>query len=74
MSATARNAFNITPNNSTAVPFDALRVGVAGDVTIKDRDGTSVLFAATAGDYILCQGTHVMATGTTSTNIVGLLL
>ncbi len=74
MADTARNAFNVTPSDGTAVSFDALRVGVAGDVTIKGRDGTSVLFACTAGDYVLVQGTHVMATGTTSTNIVGLRL
>lgn len=72
MSETARNAFNITPSDSTAVQFDALRVGVAGDVTFKDIDGTSVLVTCAAGQHVLCHGTYVMATGTTASNIVGL--
>lgn len=70
--ATARNAFNITPSDGSAVSFDALRVGGAGNVTLVDRDGTSVLVTCGADAHILIQGTYVMATGTTATNIVGL--
>ena len=72
MAAVARSAFNITPSDGSAIAFDALRVGVAGDVTMKDLDGTSVLFTCAAGDHILVRGTYVMLTGTTADNIVGL--
>ena len=74
MADTARNGFNITPSDDTTVAFDALRVGGAGDVTLLDRDGTSVVVTCGADAHILLQGTKVMATGTTATNIVGLRL
>lgn len=71
--ATARGAFNITKSDATVIYADALFVGGAGDVTILDRDGTSALFTVAAGGYVLCQATKVMSTGTTATNIVGLI-
>jgi hypothetical protein len=70
---TARSHFAITPSDSTAIYADAVFVGVAGTVTIKDRDGTSVQYTAPAGAVIPVQATAVMATGTAATGIVGLL-
>ena len=71
---TARNHFPITPSDTTAFFADALSVGGAGNVTCLDRDGTSATYTVAAGAQIPVQCTKVMATGTTATNIVGLIL
>jgi hypothetical protein len=70
----ARNHIAITPSDSTVIYADALYVGGAGNVTCLDRDGTSALYAVPAGGQIPTNVTKVMATGTTATGIVGLLL
>lgn len=72
--ATARGHFAITPSDATVIAADALFVGGAGNVTCLDRDGTSAVYTVPAGGHVLCQVTKVMATGTTATAIVGLLL
>lgn len=70
---TARNHIAITKSDATIIQADAIFVGGAGDVVIKDRDGTSVTYTVPAGTIIPVQATMVMSTGTTATNIVGLL-
>lgn len=72
--ATARNHAAVTKSDATVYtpPFDALYVGGAGDVAVKDRDGTNATYTVPAGGYILCQASQVMSTGTTATGIVGL--
>lgn len=70
---TARNHFAVTKSDVTVIYADALYVGVAGDVTCLDRDGTSALYTCPAGTYILAQVTKVMSTGTTASGIVGLV-
>jgi hypothetical protein len=73
MMATARNHNPVTPSDTAANAFDALHVGVAGNVTCLDVDGTSATYTVPAGGYVLCRTTKVMATGTTASSIVGLL-
>ncbi len=49
-------------------------VGVTGDVTIINSSGESVLFKAVpAGSYIKQRALKVMATGTTATDMVGIV-
>lgn len=69
----ARSHVAITKSDVTTFRYDALYVGGAGDVAFKDLDGTNVTWTVPAGTYILCGATAVMSTGTTATNIVGLL-
>lgn len=64
---------NITPNDTTVLTptARALRVGVAGNVTIVTPRGTSVLFTAVqAGEILPCLISKLMATGTTATGFV----
>lgn len=72
--ATARNHIAITPNDTTAIYADALHVGTGGTVACHDRDGTAATYTVPDGGYVLAQVTKVLATGTTATGIVGLLL
>lgn len=71
--ATAKGHSAVTPHDTNANKFDALYVATGGDVTFKDKDGTSATWTVADGAYILCQTSIVMATGTTATGIVGLL-
>lgn len=73
--ATARNHVAITKSDATTYspPLDAVYVGVAGDVAIKDRDGTNVTYTAVAGGIIPVQASLVMSTGTTASGLVGLI-
>ena len=70
----ARNHVPITPSDSTTIYADALFVSGAGTVTCLDRDGTSATYTCVANIQIPTNVTKVMATGTTATGIVGLLL
>lgn len=70
---TARNHIAITKSDATVIYADAIYVGVAGDVTILDRDGTSATYTAVAGGIIPVQATKVMSTGTTASGLVGLI-
>jgi hypothetical protein len=70
----ARNHFDVTPNDSTVIYADALYAGVAGTIRCKDRDGTTANYTVVAGGQVPTNVTVVMATGTTATGIVGLLL
>jgi hypothetical protein len=53
-------------------PARALYIGVAGDVTLVDLQGTAVLFKAVPVGLLRVGSVRVNATGTTATNIVGL--
>lgn len=64
---------NLTPNDSTDLDphARALRVGGAGNVTIQNTRGESVLFSnVQAGETLPCTVKRLMVTGTTATNIV----
>lgn len=62
----------IAPSDATLQDFKSLYIGGAGNVTLIDDTGTSVLFSGIpAGGTLFIAGTRVMATGTTATLIVG---
>lgn len=66
-------ARNVVANDSADLdpPARALRVGVAGDVTIKNMRDETVLFTAVQpGEIILCFVKRLMDTGTDATDFV----
>ena len=71
-SGCSNNHADVTPSDT--ISFEkiprALRIGVAGNVTIEDKDGTSVTYAVASGEVLSFSPTRVMATGTTATGIV----
>ncbi len=64
----------ITPSDSAPVEprFDGLWIGVAGDVVCVGHDGVEATFKCQAGSVLPISPLFVKATGTTSTNIVGI--
>lgn len=67
--------FSITPSDTVAlrVPVQALFLAVGGDVAVKRGGEDAVTLTLPAGGPHLVGGvTHVMATNTTATGIVGL--
>jgi hypothetical protein len=71
----AVNADAVVPSDTTSNTFRALYVGTGGDIVILALDdSTSVTFKNVPGGSILPVSTsRVYATGTTATDIVGLL-
>ncbi len=67
------NGAAVTPNDTTAVAFDALYVGGAGNVAVEMEGGASLTFSGVPVGTMLKIGVvKVLLTGTTATNIVGL--
>lgn len=62
----------VTPSDTVEQDFDALYVGVTGDVTIQHTvSSVAVLYKAVpAGTILPVKGQIVKATGTTATNLV----
>lgn len=76
LSGPASHAFAVTPHdsNSLAETTRALYVGAAGSVAVTMASGSNATFAGLAGGSILpVRATKVLATGTTATDIVGLV-
>ena len=71
----AVNCIAITPADSDLVaPVRALYVGGTGNVTINDTGGGSVTFVAVpTGTILPVMARRVWSTGTSATNIVGLI-
>ena len=71
----AVNCIAITPADSDLVaPVRALYIGGSGNVKINDTGNGAVTFVAVqAGTILPVMARRVYATGTTATNIVGLL-
>ena len=65
----------ITPNDTTQLDkVYGLYIGTAGTLTVITAGGTTLAFGAvTAGSIIPLRVSVVKTTGTTATNIVGLL-
>lgn len=62
----------VTPSDSEPLPFvtKCLRVGGAGDLTVKMRDGSTLLIeSVAAGEWLPVRVCRVMQTGTTATKI-----
>jgi len=72
--ASGMNYGAVTPSDSTALDFQAIYVGVGGDVAISSSDSTTaVTFTAVpSGSILPIKGKRVMSTNTTATNIVWL--
>lgn len=63
----------VTPSDTAPVNCEiGLHVGGAGNVTVKNRDGTTAVFAVAANTRLIGRFYMVMATGTTATAIVAL--
>lgn len=69
---TAVGGVAVTPSDSTVIPyFRALWIGGAGDVAVKFANGSTATHVGVPAATVLpVQGTQVLATGTTATNIV----
>jgi len=67
---------NITPNDSTDLPLGvcrAIRVGGAGDLSVVDLTGETVVIPSVlAGETLPVEATRISATGTTATLITAL--
>lgn len=75
--APAARGAAVTPSDSTPVRFRALYIGGTGDVSVlfaEDTNDTAVVLAAVpAGTVLPIVVKRVRSTGTTATNIVGLV-
>lgn len=63
----------ITPNDDTDIDpnIRALKIGIEGDIVIRDKNGVDVTYTVVAGEIIPFAAKRVLATGTTAQNIVG---
>lgn len=70
-----KHAAAITPNDTTppagSQMWEAVYVGVAGDVTLVTEGGETVLFKSAPVGFIPVRTNQVKATGTAATNLVG---
>lgn len=70
----AIDAEEVTASDTAPVAYRALYVGGSGDVKIKTANGSAVTFSnVVAGQILPVRATLVYSTGTTATDIVGLL-
>lgn len=75
VSSPSMDPFEITPHDDDALAriTKALYVGTGGDVVLKGVNGADVTFANVPDAAILpVRASHVRATGTTASDIVGL--
>jgi hypothetical protein len=74
LTSPAIDAFDVTPNDSTDLTTmpRALWVGVLGDVRLITRGGTTVTLKGVQG-LLPVRASRVLATGTTASDIVGLV-
>lgn len=72
---TPRDAFVVTPNDSTNLTkkADGLWVGTGGDVAVITLGGTTLTFTVPTGGVLPLQVTRVLATGTSASGIRGLV-
>lgn len=67
------SAVAITTSDTVIQGYSAIYVGGAGNITIQQAAGTSVLFTAVpVGSILPVNCVRVMATGTSATALVGL--
>ena len=71
----ASMAFSVTPADpDMGTPARALYVGVGGDVRVTTTGGNDVTFTAVPGGSLLPVSVkRVWATGTTATNVIGVI-
>jgi len=76
LSSPAEDAFAITPDDATdmAKVTRGIYVGVGGDVALITKAGTTLTFkSAAAGSVLPVRAARVKSTGTTATNLIGLV-
>lgn len=73
VSAPAGGAFGITPSDTDTFRATALYVGGAGDVEVVMEDLSEVTFVGVAAGSMLPVRVLKVTTGTTATNIIGLM-
>ncbi|MDO6965511.1 spike base protein, RCAP_Rcc01079 family [Rhizobium alvei] len=76
LSGPATHAFAISPNDTTPVSETtrALYIGVGGNLSVTMASGGNTTFTAIASGTLLpIRVTKILATGTTATDIVGLV-
>lgn len=76
LSAPASSAFPIAPNDAVelAETARAIYVGGAGTIALVTKEGSTVSFVGlSAGTVLPVSTVRVLATGTTATNLVGLV-
>ncbi|MEM7620053.1 MAG: hypothetical protein AAF228_06260 [Pseudomonadota bacterium] len=74
--APASEAFTITPNDTTDLSLvtRALYIGTAGNIVVVMKSGSEVTFNnIPSGTVLSLRTTRIKATGTTATNILGLV-
>lgn len=73
--ATCRRPFSITPHDSVTLPLvpKGIYVGKGGDITLRGVDAKEDVTYRNMPDasYIAVQASHVRATGTTATFMIG---
>jgi len=72
----ASNMWSITPSDTATFELETagIYVGVGGNITVKKRNSQTQLFTAVPQGTILpVNSIGVMATGTTASNLVGLV-
>lgn len=71
----ARGGVAVTKHDTNENKFDALYIGVTGDVAVVTKErSASVIFKAHPVGYMPVSVVKVLSTGTTATDIVGLLV
>jgi len=65
----------ITPSDSAINAYDAIYVGVSGDVNLIPADGsTALVYKSMAVGYHPIATSYIYATSTTATNLIGLFV
>jgi len=76
LTSPARGAFTITPANDTDLsePTRAIYVGGTGHISVTMFSGDEVVFnSVQAGSFLPIRVKRVKSTGTTATNLIGVL-
>jgi hypothetical protein len=71
-SAGARQATAVTKSDVTVVNFEALYIGVTGDVAVITKGGTTITFKNVPVGILPISCTKVLSTGTGASEIIGL--
>ena len=63
----------ITPddNNDVDRNIRSLRIGVAGDMAVRDQNDVDITYPVLAGEVFPFVAKRILSSGTTATNIVG---
>jgi hypothetical protein len=72
MSNTARSGASVTPHDTNANEFDALWIGVSGNLAVKlSGNNNSITFENVPIGWFPVKTSLVLSTGTTASSIIG---